>query len=497
MAGDSPAEKAPVSSRSERRRRRLRKALLALGVYTLASFLFSLIPGPVPTPTMARVRTDGWQSRAGLAGVGRADISPRQELWADLNLFGEPSPIKGVAQPIKARALALGDEDGTPRVLIVSCELTFITRQLRDAVLEQLNRDGLDRVHLLLVATHTHAAPGNYWQGWVGERICGSFSQEYFDYLVEGIVGASRMAAANMEPVSVTVGTRSTSHLVKHTTLVDPGTGRRAAVDNRLEVMALRRADGSLLAALTSFPAHPLTLLHETDGQVAGDYPGELCRLIEAEHPSSVALFLPGAVGGARATSPGGTDGYRGQPGKFGKVAKQADVLLEHVRDVLAIQGEPLGYVRCDTAMAALPRPDAHYFPEAGPYTGVRFLGAIPAWLANGVMDVLFLPDEAVFQVVVVNDTALLGVPGDLSNRIGLKLKRWVDAEHVWPLSHANGYDLGYVLDAEEYDQGGVVKGGYERLMDVFGKNSGAFTMRALFELADHVGMRRVPGDLP
>jgi hypothetical protein len=404
-----------------------------------------------------------------------------------------------VAQPIHARALALGEQDSRHRLLIVSCELTFITRELRRSALRRLASAGHNDVELLVVATHTHAAPGNYWRGWVGERICGRFSQAYFDHLVDGIVEAAQQALEAMEPVTVAVDTGRTELLVKHMTQVDASTGRRAYCDGRAEAMAFHRADGSLLAAMVSFPAHPLALREQREAQVAGDYPGELSRLIEADHPGAVALFLPGAVGGVRATSPGGTDGYRGQPDPFGKAAMQADMLLERVAPLLEAPNGVLQTVASATAVVPLPPADAHYFPEAAPFAGIRFLTGPVSWLSNRLLDALFLPDEAMFQVVRINDSVLLAVPADVSNRLGVTLKRWVRAEHVWPLSHANGYDLGYILDADEYDLGGVTMGGYDRLMDVCGKRSGPFTVRALFALAEQMGVRKnqVAKELP
>lgn len=499
MGVTSQVEESSPPRRGGRWRRRLRWGLLALGAYTLLCLLYSAIPERVPEPDLGQVSTFEAEGEGLVAGLGRADISPPQSLWAELNLFGESGPILGVSQPIYARALSLGRRGEEGRLLIVSSELTFVTRELREAVLQRLRQDGHTNLHLLLVATHTHTAPGNYWRGWVGERICGPFSQAYFDHLVTGIVQAAEEALASEAPAWVVAGTRRTYLLAKHMTLVKAGTGRRAYSDARVEALALRGADGALRGALVSFPAHPLALLHESGGQVDGDYPGELSRLIESRNPGAVALFLPGALGGVRATSPGGTDGYRGRPGRFGKVAMQADMLLERIGPVLEAPTEPLRLVASATALVPLPPPDAHYFPQRTPYGGLRFITGPVAWLSNRLLDALLLPDEAIFQVVRLNDTVLLAVPADLSNRIGITLKRWVDAEHVWPLSHANGYDLGYVLDAGEYDLGGVIKGGYDRLMDFGGRRAGPFTLRALFGLSERlgVGKARAPRDLP
>ncbi len=500
-----PADRQPSPAPATRKtgrgrwRRRLRRGLLGLGIYTLVCLAYSAIPDRIHEPELAQVVTFEAQGNPLWAGVGRADITPPEEMWERLNLFGERAPILGVATPIYARALALGEREGKRRLLIVSCELTFLTGHLRQAAVDGLARAGYGDVELLLVATHTHTAPGNFWKGWVGERICGPFSQVYFDHLVTGIVQAAGQALRTMEPVTVAVGTRRTYRLVKHHTRVEPTTGGRAHCDSRVEAMALRGAEGTLLGALVSLPAHPLALLHKSDMQIAGDYPGELSRLIEADNPGAVALFLPGALGGVRATSPNGSEGYRGHPGRFGKVAMQADMLLERIAPVLGGPGQPLQKVSSVRAVVPLPPVDAHFFPESTPFTGVRFLTGPVSWASNRLLDAALLPDQAIFQVVRIDDTVLLAVPGDLSSRIGVKLKRWLAAEHVWPLSHANGYDLGYVLDADEYDLSGVIKGGYERLMDFGGRQAGPFTMRALFALAERVdvGKNLVPKDLP
>ena len=490
-AGEPTAsEPAPASSPPRapgRRRRRLRAALLVLGAYTLLCFAYSLVPDRVPKPTLTRLTTFEVQNSPIQAGTGWADIAPPETLWSDLNVFGERRPIKGVAQPMRARALALTDGEGRRRLLIVSCELTFVTRELRLAALDGLAEAGCGNTELLLVATHTHTAPGNYWRGKVGAFVCGRFSQAYFDYLVTGIVAAGRGALGAVEPVVVSAGSAETSGLTRHLVREDRGTGNRYFCDDSVQALALRRKDGSLLAALVSFAAHPLTLRHLTAGRVAGDYPGDLSRLIEAGNPGAVALFLPGALGGVRATTPVSGEGRLSPPGRFDRVAMQAHALLEAITPVLQQKGQPLERLAVATALVPLPAADPHFFPEATPFGGVRFLTGPVSWLSNRLLDGLFLPDDAIFQVVEIGDTTLLGVPADLSNAIGIKLKSWVDSTYVWPLSHANGYDLGYVLDEDEYDLSGVTRGGYDRLMDICGKPAGPFTIRTLFALAGRI----------
>jgi len=491
----------PGQASESRRGRRLRKLLVGFAVYVLLCLAYSFIPYSVPDPELTQLsmlKSEGVL----VAGAGRADITPPRELWPELNTFGEAGPVTGIAAPIYVRTLALGSAGQDGRLLIASCELTIVTREMHQAVLDRLAGAGYQDLQLLLVATHTHSVPANYWRDWLGERICGPFNQAYLDHIVTQITQAATQALNHPEPVSVSAGASRTRLLVKHMARVDAGSGRRAYTDTRVEAMAFRRLDGTLMASLVSFPAHPLAMLHQSQGQIAADYPGELSLLIEAAHPGAVALFLPGALGGVRATSPGGTEGYRGRSGAFGKVAMQADLLYGYVSPLLqdrpatAPSAVRLGWA---TAAAGLPAADLHYFPESTPFTGVRFLTGPLSWLANRVLDAAFIPDEAVFQVVRIGDTVLLAVPGDLGSSVGIKLKRLLKTEHVWPLSHANGYDLGYVVDADEYDLGGIIKGGHERVMSFFGKSAGPFTIRALLSVADQIGVRqtRVQRDLP
>ena len=62
-------------------RRRLRRGLLGLGIYTLVCLGYSAIPDRIPEPELTQVATFKATGNSLSAGVGRADISPPEEMW--------------------------------------------------------------------------------------------------------------------------------------------------------------------------------------------------------------------------------------------------------------------------------------------------------------------------------------------------------------------------------------------------------------------------------
>lgn len=114
-------------------------------------------PLPLPTP-----RSDPPVPGAGLlAGVGRADIT----LPPGVSLAGygsEGKRSRGYRQRLYARALVLQDARGE-RVALVVADLPFISTVLHRWTAETLAAaTGIGADRLVLSATHTHAAPGNF-----------------------------------------------------------------------------------------------------------------------------------------------------------------------------------------------------------------------------------------------------------------------------------------------------------------------------------------------
>ena len=483
-------QKASTSKRRGRFRRFLRWTWRALLVYCLLSVIVSFIPeGPLEIDEIGpgeRIVLSGDL----YAGAAKIDITPGEDLRGQLRLYGEEPPIEGVHDPIYARALSLGTAKSDDILTFVSVEILIIPPTLRPAVKAELADRGHPGVHLVLGATHTHAGPGNFWTVPFADYYMGELNETFFGDLVDGIAAAVVKSIESMRRARIGFVEAQTQHLVKHRRLKEPVTGLRPPVDEELEVMRVDAKDGSAtIAYVLNFGAHPTTILHRTDRQISGGFPGAISRKLEERQKGAVALFMQGACGSVRATSPRPYANYAGiAHEKFAKVEMQADMLLHYVTQAEA----NIRYVsQLDLSAAlirvALPGPDAHFFPEERPYMVVRVLTLIPNWLFNRLADWWALPDETVFQAVRINNAYLLTFPCDLSNRLGWEIKRHIRRDHVFILGHSNDYAMGYVLTREEYDMGGIRKGGSERGQCYFGKRAGPFCVKVAHELASRV----------
>jgi len=474
-----------------RLRRWLRRLWRWFVVYCMASLALSFIPEmPLDVKVLGepeRVAVSGEL----LAGAAKTVITPPEALWDRVNLYGESCPVRGVLQDVHARALTLGAAGADGLVSLVSVELIVIPPAMRPAVKAELTRRGLGHVHVVLGATHTHTGPGNFWDLPFGRLYMGRYSEEYFDFLVTRVADAVEASTKTMRPARIGFGSTRTRHLVKQRRSIEPVTGLRPPVDETLEVMRVdAKADGRVIAYVLNLGAHPTTLLHRTDRKVSGDYPGAVSQLLEEVHPGAVALFLQGAAGSVRATSPRPYRNYRGIPDDAqARVAMQGDLLLTFVREA---ERRMRFDDRLDLAAAfvtvALPTPDVHFFPEERPYAAVRVLARIPGWLMDFAVDAIGLPERASFQAVRLGHAYLLTFPGDLSNRLGWDVRRHLRRDHVMVLGVSNDYALGYTLTREEYDMGGVASlGGSERVQCFYGKRAGPFCVAAAHLLANMV----------
>lgn len=479
----------PAEARPSRRRRFGRGSWKWFKVYVAVSLALCFIP-EFPARVIELAHRESRVSGEMLAGAGKAVITPPEAMWARMNLYNEKPPIAGVADELYARALSFGAAGCDNAVTLATVEMLVVPPVLVPAVNAELARRGVKVPHLTITATHTHAGPGNFWEVPFASHYMGEYSPEFLGYLITRTADAVEQSIRTMRPARAGFASIRTSHLVRQRRYEDPQTGLAPPVDETLEVMRVDRKDGSgTIAYALNLGAHPTGLNHLSGRKLSGDFPGAISSRLEASHPGAVALFLQGAEGSVRSTSPSPYDGYAGIPDrKFAKVAMQGDMLQYYVAEAeKSMVFEDRIDLSAVTIVASLPPADAHFFPEERPYLAVRVLTIIPNGLMNCALDLAGLPRRTTFQAVRINHAYFFTFPCDLSNRLGWEMKQLVRRDHVFILGQANEYSMGYVLSREEYDMGGVLSGGSERGQDFFGKRAGPYCIKVVNLLAQRI----------
>ena len=170
--------------------------LVALGPGGCSSSAERALPQPVspsPHPVGGGLR----------AGFGMEDITPPPGVG--LSAFSADSrQAVGFRQRLFARAMVLEDGSGQ-RLALVVVDLGLVSillhREVAQRVLEAGTGIGADR--LLLSATHTHSAPGNYFAADGLNANAGRFSgfdATVAEFIIQGITRAVVQAAGDLQP---------------------------------------------------------------------------------------------------------------------------------------------------------------------------------------------------------------------------------------------------------------------------------------------------------
>ena len=227
------------------------------------------------------------------AGYACLDITPP---LGTAMIGAGPRTVKGVLDPLFVRAVAFGE--GEKSAVLLVCDLLGMYgkfgHEWPGKIAEEL---GLDKESVILCCTHTHTGPSP------------AADKQYFAWLYRRLCDAARMALDDSKPVAdvrwaegdAPKGTAQVRRYVMkdgsittHPTSCDPDTIRHvSAGDNSMRVVQILREGGDEID-LVNFQTHPDNVGGE---YISADYPGMLCKRIEAERENVRCVFLDGAEG--------------------------------------------------------------------------------------------------------------------------------------------------------------------------------------------------------
>ncbi len=280
---------APPPTRDPRRRP------TPLGILLLLALSASL-------PRLAR----GDDAPTFLAGVAQRDVTPEKPvpMWGYGARHDRLS--QGVLDPLWAKAVVI--QAGDVKLAIVGMDLgRGPTPAMMSRIRERVAPRGVKAV--LICGSHTHHGPVielTDEPGFGGGKFddAAAYARKLPDLIAEAILEAD----GRLEPVSLRVAERelklNRNRHAKH----DP-----KPVDPLLSVIRLDRPDGSPLAVLVHFAAHPVMRPGE-DLRFSSDYPGALRAVVE-EELGAPCVFIQGAAGNL---SPNPEPGVRGAD-EFGR----------------------------------------------------------------------------------------------------------------------------------------------------------------------------------
>jgi len=456
-------------------RRALTRTLLAgLGLVAALAFAALRLVDPTPYPgqpyhqeTRARLAeltapaltpaplAAGFGGVALLPAPGSGPVDPAAGRFAALPLAGyghrQGRPATGMQDELTVRALAL--RSGGTTVVIAGIEALIVPPEVAALAASRLEaKHGLPPGNLYLGATHTHAGPGGWGEGWLARQFAGPFTPGVREWLADRLVAAADAALADLRPAQLGHGRFRAPGLVRNRLL-----GPLGRVDPEFSLLVVAQ-DAGRRGVVGAYAAHA-TALPGQGMEFAGDYPGTWRRAVE-EATGGWALFLAGAMGSHGPVAPA-----RGVEGADQMGRELARRTLE-VLPALALR----------PAVPLAVRSLAVTLPEAQVRVSQDL--RLRAWAADRL-----LPWRAPvpLQVLRAGDALWVSTPGDFSGELALDVKDFARARGLdAAVTSFNGAYVGYILPGRHY-----ALPGYEpRTMSFYGPQFPDYLMELIRDLA-------------
>ena len=424
-------------------------------------------------------------------GFSRVDITPA--LGTDIVGYYHSRYASGILDHLEINALALAA--GDDKVLLFSADLCYIAADSQKCICEHLQKvTGLTKDQIFIHATHTHTGPvtnangrGLAVSGGDEEKV--ALAREYFQSLLRKFADAALLALQDLKPAKMgwAVGQAPNIAFVRRFRMKDgkvrtnPGVGNPdilhpiGDVDERVNVLRFDR-EGAETIVIANFGCHPDVVGGDL---ISGDWPTLYRHRLEKAMDNVKTIFFNGAEGDVNHVNVNAKDGdlndmfhdFDDVARGYGHARHMGNVIAGAVMQVY----DKVNYVDVDKLRSrvqtvsvpsnrAKPEdlPLAHKYNDlhkAGkdseiPYAGMELTTVVAeaarmVQLENG-------PDSFRLDVtgVVIGPVALVGIPGEPFNRVGIGLKAAPDWKLVLPCCNINGA-AGYFPMQDSYDEGG------------------------------------------
>ena len=372
-----------------------------------------------------------------------------------MEIAGGISPGHVVGQEGKLRASAIVIEANT-KICIVSCDVLVLQRDILDDVCRKIEaEENIPFENILITSTHTHHAPTTVTvHGYKRDK---TFCRRVKDAIVSAVHKANRKLK-NAPPVSMyfrlgqesTVGQNS-RQLLKDGTIYWVGSRADALrptgpFDPELPVLAFKRADGTLEALLFNHSSHNIGV--RRSGRSPAFY-GLAAQELEQEL-GGTTIFIPGAFGSTHVLTLSTDERIlriknavkqafsKARKTKISTVTSVKKQFKYRVRNFDEDAEEKAVSYYCNKRLGGNPEDIIKVFRNMRKELAKHQGQLRNTWL----------------HVILIDDIAFVGVPGECFGRLGAEIKRRSPFRYTYVIGLANDY-IGYIPDKQAYDMGG------------------------------------------
>lgn len=290
------------------------------------------------------------------AQAGWAEVEITPPLGIGLGGRGGPETVATkVLDPLFAQVLYLKDAKGAGFIL-ASFDLVGLPHELSDRIRTDIvNELGIEWNLVVLNASHTHSGPYMIRSLMAGVGPAPLVEIDYFKFLEDKIVSATRAAAKSLKPVKVEIfhgasevgiNRRGKNKLGNRGILPDP----KGPFDEKVWVMKIT-PDAGAAAVIFSYACHPVIVYGYANATISADFPGVARREIrEMLGEKTHTQFVQGFAGNVRPRVMADLEKGVFRPSKSADLQKAGRDLAEAVLSAMKSKGERLSLDLAGTA---------------------------------------------------------------------------------------------------------------------------------------------------
>jgi neutral ceramidase len=393
-------------------------------------------------------------------GVAVVDITPDYPIRM-VGYESRKTESEGIASRLKARALAIGGDDGIdggPAVL-VAVDNCAVGSKVVEEVAARLNKQAkLQRERFVVCSTHTHCAPAlssglDFIFGDPLPPDQRSRIERYTRELTDAIEKAALLALAARAPASLAwgqgrAGFAANRRVLKDGRWVNFGVNPNGPVDHSVPVLRAIDVTGKVKAVLFGYACHCTTLGGEFN-KICGEWAGYACDEIEQQSPGAVALAIIGCGADANPEPRRNLDDAKQHGAAAGR---EVDRLIKSTLTPLP------GRITSRFKRIELP---LEPLPSRAKLEGQTKQRGAAGFLARTLIERLdrgeSLPTTVPYVVQTWcfgDDMAMVFLAGEVVVDYALRLKWEIDSERIWIAAYSNDVPC-YIPSKRILNEGG------------------------------------------
>jgi hypothetical protein len=444
------------------------KSALALLVFA-AGCASEPLPAPEGWQTSSTRITRSFRGEGSLlAGTARVSLDPPYSVPMAGYFGANQFLLREQRDPLAVRAVVLAA--GGKRVALVALDLCLVTPELRPLIEDsaEFKSAGLDG--FTIFASHVHTSMGAFARKWAAQRFgIGDYDPLILRYIARQSARAIAQASGRLAAVELGFGAAGLSpgdpplsFNRKILGLPTDPTVRALGLWPAGAAAAGVSASATPVVSLVNFAAHP-TMIPATLRSASADYPGVLCRALEADGDgSAISLFLNGPCGDIAGGMYEDERAFweRRMPLEGERIARMAHEALDGAPRRTA----PMVFAWSEGEILLPPR-----HPWRIPLIGRQIAEQYP--------------DRVTARALRIGDLAMVFVPGELGSDLGLRIRDDLSKTPggpatAWVVTLADDY-FGYVFSKEQYRAGG-----HSQHLTIYGEDMGDLLHDRLLEVA-------------